>query len=470
MFANARSFQINDGQFNVAGRDIIQTWYSVDPLQALWYAIKDVGATHNSEIRQPPPKCHPDTRQEVLVVLHDWIYSPWHSEPVFWLYGPAGAGKSAIAQTLAELGQQERYLASSFFFSRLHPRKNNASTLFLSIAYELAASTPELQEPVGQAIKRNPAIIQASLEEQFQKLIVEPCRLLQQLHSHVWVIIIDGLDECIGSREQKRILAILATALPKGIHLRFLVCSRPEPPIREAFDTDAFRPYLRRVALDWTFNPGRDIKTFLTNEFERIRNDPRNTHIQFPVPWPATGIIEELVQKSSGQFIYPATVVKFVDNEYTDPCMQLQSVLHPVPHPSSELISPFHDLDVLYRHILSCNPQRSKVREIIWALTLIPMSKTTLRRTPREVGALLLFDAGEIISALRGMHSIFEIGGPDDFIRPLHASFDDFLRDATRSGYYYMGDARNQHTLLTRWLLRAFTLYTGTNMKKTSER
>ncbi|EEB88643.1 hypothetical protein MPER_13428, partial [Moniliophthora perniciosa FA553] len=159
----------------------------------------------------------------------------------------------------------------------------------------------------------DPAILQASLEKQCQKLIVEPCRVLTELHHFPWVIIIDGLDECNGSREQQRILSIFATILPTDIPLRILVCSRPEPPIREVFDTNKFRPYLHRVALDETFQPGRDIGTFLTNEFLRIRNDPAYQHIQFSIPWPSPGIIHEIVQKASGQFIYAATVIKFVD-------------------------------------------------------------------------------------------------------------------------------------------------------------
>ncbi|EEC00077.1 hypothetical protein MPER_00059, partial [Moniliophthora perniciosa FA553] len=127
-------------------------------------------------------------------------------ERCFWLYGPAGAGKSAIAQTIAEAGQQEGYLVSSFFFSRGDPNRNTAKYLFLSIAYGLAKSIPELQEPIAWAIKKNPALLrQVSLDEQFQKLVVEPCNMLVQLrHRHPWLIVIDGLDECYGSKEQQR--------------------------------------------------------------------------------------------------------------------------------------------------------------------------------------------------------------------------------------------------------------------------
>ncbi|EEB92087.1 hypothetical protein MPER_09456, partial [Moniliophthora perniciosa FA553] len=280
-------------------------------LQRLWLAIKDVGASHDSEVRYPPPQCHPDTRQEVLTILRKWIYNPSPEDQCFWLYGPAGAGKSAIAQTIAETGQQEDFLVSSFFFSRGDPNRSTAKYLFLSIAYGLAKSIPELQEPIALAIKGNPALLQVSLDEQFQKLVIEPCNMLVRLRRYPWLIVIDGLDECYGTKEQRRVLFIIARALSKLTRFRFLICSRPEPSIRQAFNTDQYRPYLRRVALDETFNPSRDIKKFLTASFKAIRRNPRNQHIRFPKPWPASGVVDELNQKASGQFIYATTVVKF---------------------------------------------------------------------------------------------------------------------------------------------------------------
>ncbi|EEB94713.1 hypothetical protein MPER_06430 [Moniliophthora perniciosa FA553] len=190
MFPGAQGFHISGGQFNVAGRDINN---EADPLLLLWLAIGDVGASHNSGIRYPPPRCHPGTRQQIMGILHKWIYGPFPGEPVMWLYGPAGAGKSAIAQTVSEIGQEERYLVSSFFFSRGDSKRGVANYLCLCVAHGLATSIPELQNPIAEAIKKNPAILGATLAEQLQKLILEPCRTLERLDSHPWLIVIDGL-------------------------------------------------------------------------------------------------------------------------------------------------------------------------------------------------------------------------------------------------------------------------------------
>ena len=76
------------------------------------------GAFHNSEERYDPPKCHPHTRRAVLKKIMDWVKDPNNVALILWLYGPAGAGKSAIAQTIAELLEKAGLLAAAFFFSR----------------------------------------------------------------------------------------------------------------------------------------------------------------------------------------------------------------------------------------------------------------------------------------------------------------------------------------------------------------
>ena len=60
------------------------------------------GAFHDSGERFDPPKCHPNTRIHILTKIMDWVVGEvgW-DEFIMWLHGPAGAGKSAIAQTIA---------------------------------------------------------------------------------------------------------------------------------------------------------------------------------------------------------------------------------------------------------------------------------------------------------------------------------------------------------------------------------
>uniref|UniRef100_A0A0W0FTG2 Putative nwd2 protein n=1 Tax=Moniliophthora roreri TaxID=221103 RepID=A0A0W0FTG2_MONRR len=453
MFTNARGVNINGGQFNNVGRDQIN--YTTEPLERLWQLVSDVGAGYNSETRYPPPQCHPKTRRSVLKLLLNWIRGN-SSHSIMWLYGPAGAGKSAIAQTIAEKAHKHNGLAASFFFWRGDPKRNNPKYIFLSLAHDLAHSIPELREYIEQAIRANPRILQASLEDQFEKLILEPCRSLPRPRCRPGSLIVDGLDECDKGQTQQRVLYIIAKALPEDMPFRILICSRPEPAIRNAFNTDRFRAYLRRVALDDTFNPARDITIFLKSEFKRIRASPNYHHILFPSPWPARSVIDKLIHKASGQFVYAKTVVKFVDNEYFNPCKQLEHILHPKIDLNPESSLPFHDLDVLYHQILSSNPRCSELRDVMQAIFSAALFDVPIpfERTPRAIEYLLSLQEGDVLSILCGMHSVLEIGGPDDEIRILHASFSDFLRDSSRSGCFFVGNDEDLHGFLACQYLR----------------
>ncbi|KAJ7847241.1 hypothetical protein B0H14DRAFT_3138568 [Mycena olivaceomarginata] len=92
-------------------------------------------ALHNSEQRFPPPLCHPDTRTAVQSTIQVWAADRDHQAPsVMWLYGPAGAGKSAVAQSMAENWAADNLLAASYFFARWRAGGSSGKTLFPTIA------------------------------------------------------------------------------------------------------------------------------------------------------------------------------------------------------------------------------------------------------------------------------------------------------------------------------------------------
>ncbi|KDR79916.1 hypothetical protein GALMADRAFT_24501, partial [Galerina marginata CBS 339.88] len=84
-------------------------------LHALGQAVS-LGAIHDSSERYPPPKCHPETRVKVRKLIMNWIRNPNPTSSIFWLYGSAGVGKTAILQSIAEQCYAEGYFGGSFFF------------------------------------------------------------------------------------------------------------------------------------------------------------------------------------------------------------------------------------------------------------------------------------------------------------------------------------------------------------------
>jgi len=95
-----------------------------------------------------------------------------------WLYGAAGAGKSAIAHTVAEICETCGWLMASFFFWKTAGERNNANRFVATIAHQIALSIPASCELIAAAVDYNPFIFEQSVDVQLSKLITEP---LEQL-------------------------------------------------------------------------------------------------------------------------------------------------------------------------------------------------------------------------------------------------------------------------------------------------
>ncbi|KAJ7899378.1 hypothetical protein B0H13DRAFT_1466205, partial [Mycena leptocephala] len=74
------------------------------------------------------------------------------SSPIVWLHGPAGAGKSAIAQSLCQKLEEEGRLGASFFFKRGHQSRGHAKRFIATIAYQLALHLPDFNHHISQSM------------------------------------------------------------------------------------------------------------------------------------------------------------------------------------------------------------------------------------------------------------------------------------------------------------------------------
>ncbi|KAJ7890840.1 hypothetical protein B0H13DRAFT_1544316, partial [Mycena leptocephala] len=74
-------------------------------------------ALYDSADSFPQPRCHPETRTEILDDLYKWAIQGNSAPPMRWLHGPAGAGKSAIMQSLCRKLQDAGCLGGAFFLN-----------------------------------------------------------------------------------------------------------------------------------------------------------------------------------------------------------------------------------------------------------------------------------------------------------------------------------------------------------------
>ena len=409
-----------------------------------------LGAIHDSSERFPSPNCHPETRKEVRQIILDWILEESPASSFFWLYGPAGAGKTALLQAIAEFlcspsGSGQKF-GGSFFFSRGRQGHNQGHFLFSTIAYQLALNVPGLRQHVNHIMETNPTLHTKSMAVQLQSLIVDAFYHLSPLPQHSFLVIIDGLDECHDTVTQQLILRLLReTITVHKLPLRFVIGSRPESHIRASFDQESLRTITHRVVLDETFNPAKDIQVFLQDGFAKICAESFFLS-DVEQPWPSEGTIDLLVQRSSGQFIYAATVLKFVSADYVNPKKQLTLVLNSDP-------TAFSDLDHLYTQILSAYPSAVNIVQV---LGIISASHGELAEAIEDIFGM---EGGQLKAVLRGLLSLMtdENGkGSKKYVIPrfAHTSFSDYLNDLSRSGPFHVNRQEYENQIIT----RSFTL------------
>ncbi|KAF7369162.1 putative nwd2 protein [Mycena venus] len=472
-----------------AGTNINQIQRDGEPGLHILYRASAGDATHDSEDRFPQPRCHPKTRTKLLKVLSNWtkgIEPPeeWNSgrdfhfwrdddeddslsseyvsddddgllseytssdkpsSPILWLYGPAGAGKSAVAQSLCQQLEEEGRLGASFFFKRGHPSRGHAKRLFVTIAYQLACHLPDLNHHISHSMQNDPSLVDKSLSIQLQRSIIEPCR--QMGSSSAWVVVIDGLDECDGRNIQQEILQLLGYAAhEQQLPLQFLVASRPEPHICEMFSG-------KLNGIHWEVNVKQafdDVRKYLLDEFARVHLEHHETMASIPLPWPTRETVDNLVEKSSGYFIYAATAIRFIDDKDFHPIERLQ-VITGIKEPWPDCDSPFAALDALYTQILlavPCRPHFTKILAVIAAKIQLAIG---------YIDQLLELEPGEVQLTLRGLRSVIGVKKDDDSesndwspeskIMVHHASFYDFLQDPTRARIFYVGSSSLQTDL-----------------------
>ncbi|KAJ7756725.1 hypothetical protein B0H14DRAFT_2404636, partial [Mycena olivaceomarginata] len=416
-------------------------------------------AFHDSAERFPQPRCHPETRTKMLNSDDDPLPQfltdgkDRRDNRILWLNGPAGAGKSAVAQSLCLQLEAKGCLGASFFFKRGNASRGNGNKLFATIAYQLALHLPQLRGAIAQVVEKDPSIVDRSLSIQMEQLIIKPCQMHLSGRCQPVPIIIDGLDECAGPEVQQEILRSIGESLrDQGLNLRFLIASRPEAHIQEMFADSLSKIHLG-FPIDQSFD---DVRKFLQVEFSRIHSEHYRTMAAVPLPWPTTEIIDRLIEKSSGHFIYASMVIKFIDDRNFRPteCLSLIMGIDQLHGP----ITPLSALDDLYTQILS-----EAVVDRPHVFELLAVIAAGIQLPIYAIERLLEWQPKDISLALRGLRSLlgedYRGKGPA-WIKVYHASFLDFLQDEKRSKRFFVNDLQHRKNLARR-ILEAFSNVDG---------
>jgi hypothetical protein len=400
--------------------------------------------------RYNAPRCAESTRRSVLRRMEDWISNLDNDTipaSLFWLSGGAGAGKSALAQTLADKFQTNRKLAASFFFFKADLSRNNGDHLIPTLVYQLAKTFKGLTPFIEGKLHTNPDLFTKNRQTQAVDLLLEPLvRLsiqdfdrLKMLKDRPQLIVIDGLDECQDPYIQCDLLRIIAGIIR---HLpypfRFLITSRPESWVLKTFERDPDLQPIKVYRYNLSQDPGvdDDISEFLKQEFQAIRLHHPLRH-SLPSTWPDQKAISMLVEGSSGHFIYASMVVKYLQSHQNDPRDRLDVVLEL----HRETNRPHSQLDELFKLILQ-GVDSVRLKEVLCAFGVIHL------RSQRSGGLFEDYWSSDhvAIKDLFGVHSVLLFNpllsvvaiqnetAEHVVIRIRHKSLLDFLLDFTRSG------------------------------------
>jgi len=424
----------------------VQTWEQQKYLSKLPDAK---GAAYNDRLWEYEDHCLPDTRVELRQKIMDWFEDP-NGEYIFWLNGMAGTGKSTISRTVAwELAEKKR-LAASFFFSRDHGDISHAGQFFTTIAAQLTRSLPVLRPLISQAIQEHSDIWNQRLSEQWKYLILDPLKNAPA-QSIQLVVVIDALDECDSTDDIQMILKLLAQAkCLETIQLRVLVASRPETPILLGF-----RNFPRERYQDFVLHNipppivNHDISIFFRRKLSSVKSEPGLS----TTPWPGEPIIQRLVEKADGLFIYAATIYRFIRDDNYTPEDQLSVILEDHNTPPQ---SPTKHLDDMYTKLLQQSVVGSQIvrvddhlavrfRNIVGSIIILFDIMAA-----KEIAKLL--HVRTIATTLASLRSVLSVPEDEDQpVRIFHPSFRDFLLDSHRClDSRFLIDPKEAHITLFR--------------------
>ncbi|KAJ2925275.1 hypothetical protein H1R20_g11814, partial [Candolleomyces eurysporus] len=424
-------------------------------------------ALHNSSARYDSPKCDEDTRVEVTSEIMGWIKDRNGPQRLLCMTGAAGSGKSALQQTIAQLCARCNILGAAYFISAADASRNGAFTVVPTIAYQLGLNHPILQRSIGAAVKHDPLVFAKSLQTQMDVLIVRPFESLWRseqcdLSTFPYAILIDGLDECNGKpitnanlrhvnavteckaedRQAELLAAIKNSLLNNDLPFRIFIASRPEWAIRTALDTSGYLNELAyHIRLSDQYDATGDMRRYLRRRFEYIGLSIRDPD------WFTEGNIDTLARAGSGQFVYVATVFKYVSERRASPVHRLKTVLNWTPD-DGQATRPFEALDMLYTNIVLSAKEAYEAVDTHSGRDFLLLFRILLLEVSRIKGdvpiTILHLESHDLEILTSDLRSLMDLQKRDSsmVLSVYHKSLRDFAGQESRARELFVPEAR----------------------------
>ncbi|KAG9308623.1 hypothetical protein JVU11DRAFT_11731 [Chiua virens] len=396
------------------------------------------GARHDQD-----KGCLTGTRDEVLRELREILSNPAEDAPrVCLLTGFAGSGKSAVAHSMARWFEGQKRLVSSYCFARTDVARRNPTNLFSTVARDLCDHNAEYKSALWKVVGESRSLRTSEVPtEQLERLIIEPSKHIQAIGP--LVVVIDALDECGDqASRQQLVLAIsrLATETSFPFNLRFLITTRPESDILAKLPPGP-RLVHKQMSNISEQMVDEDIEKFIRHSLDEWSSELDLSNQDW---------CRLLVHHSQHLFQWAATACKFIQGFGSiglGRSARLGLLL------KTRRTEAGYPLDELYKTVLlqlfKSAPEQDRFREVMGVLLALKeplplpclsdllhghlkITMDILEDIPIDVPV----DVRAMVSSLASLLD----GACDDRkpVRPLHASFYDFLRDGKRSSAFHI--------------------------------
>ncbi|KAF5347984.1 hypothetical protein D9756_010156 [Leucocoprinus leucothites] len=409
--------------------------------------------TYDSAARQyTVPQCHSNTRVSLRERLINWLLNMDREESLFWLYGPAGVGKSAIAQNVMEYCAQKGFPGAGLFLSRANKR-DDPNRIIPSLAHQLALAYPAYRLRISNTLNADSTILEKRLALQFQHLISEPADALMieasNVTPHPILLVLDGLDECNTYEAQCELIKIFvsfaSTCKARRLPFVCLITSRPEWQIVSTFDAlvPPSRIWQEELPMD-TPEARLDVSMVLRDGFENIKSK-HNDAFSVDIEWPARTDLQMIESAASGNMLFASLVVTFVDDDY--PITQLELCLKSLQGKlTSDERNPFDPLTALYRELLLNIPPTLLRTALLVLYFQLFVSENSgpydfYDGIPvQDMANFLFIGQAAFYGSLKRLRSVLSIPLPTNASRKglvfCHATFADYVKVAVRAGHF----------------------------------
>lgn len=331
---------------------------------------------------------------------------------IFWITGPPGIGKTAIASWLC---YKYREVGASHFCRFGHIQRTDPRRFVLSIAYQLSTQLPEYQERLKN-LRLEQIVHNLDTQAIFDLLVVQPLSGNFPHPDRTILIVIDALDEAARDdrNELAELIAMEFTKTPSW--LRLVVTSRYDQEV--AYLLQGFRPYVMEAT---TPENNEDIRRYLTRELAKYLDNGEASR-------PG---IDTIVARSGGIFLY----AEQVNQELAQGNLTMGKV--------EDFPQGLGGVYVQYfkRQFSDLRFYKNSVRPLLEVITVAQEPLTA-----DFIASIFHWNDYESEETFRTLGSLFP--AVDGAIKPFHRTLTDWITNKQRAGPYFVSESEGHRRLV----------------------